>query len=59
MNTEKDITLRSLSPTYMEGRLSGILKQLMHSETEGNWLLNLYFPLKKGLCTRLVYREDY
>ena len=29
----------------------------MHSETEGNWLLNSYFPLKKGLCVVLVSRK--
>ena len=37
----------------MKGFLSGILKYLMHKETEGNQLLNSYFPIKKGLCIEL------
>ena len=30
----------------------------MHSKTEGNWLLDSYFPPKKGSCTRLVSGEN-
>ena len=42
----------------MEGRLSGSSDQLMHSKMEGIWLLDSYFPPKKGFCTTLVYREN-
>ena len=31
----------------------------MYSETDGNWLLSLYFLLKKGFCTGLLYRKDF
>ena len=29
----------------------------MHSETEGSWLLNSYFPINKGLCIEDLYRK--
>ena len=42
----------------MEEPSPGTLHGLTHSETEGNRLLSLYFPRYKGLCIRLVCRED-
>ena len=46
---------------YLQPRWKDPYRVLLTSScevTEGNWLLDSYFPLRKGPCTGLVYWED-